>query len=95
MFALVYTDEIGYKAHVELYGNELAFSPSCKDAFASSKLAPSAHVRFTDDHTVAPPELSLEYASVLHWRHRDLNVRACGLTSAGLLCITCFAVLQI
>ena len=59
MFALVYTDAIGYDAHVETFGNELAFSPSCKDAFAGSKLAPPEHVRFSDDHTPAPMELTL------------------------------------
>ncbi len=59
MFALVYTDAIGYNAHVEVFGNELAFSPSCKEALAASRLAPTEHVRFSDDHTPVPIELSL------------------------------------
>eukprot|EP01052_Picozoa_sp_SAG31_P020877 SAG31_NODE_1589_length_7816_cov_5.732279_3_plen_116_part_00 len=60
MFALVYTDKIGYNAHVEFFGHELVFSSSCKDAFATSQLAPLNHIRFADDHSAAPPELSLE-----------------------------------
>ena len=59
MFALIYTDEIGYNGHVNFFGHELAFSPSCKEAFAGSRLAPPDHIRFSDDHTSVPAELSL------------------------------------
>lgn len=64
MFALVYTDAIGYNAHVEYFGNELSFSPSCKEAFAKSRLAPPEHIRFSDDHTPVPIELSLGWVGV-------------------------------
>jgi hypothetical protein len=63
MFALVYTDAQGYSAHVEQFGHELAFSPTCSEAFASSQLAPLDHIRFTDDHTPAPPQLLLGYST--------------------------------
>lgn len=60
MFALIYTDEIGYNGHVSTFGHELTFSPSCKEAFAESRLAPPDHIRFDGDHSFVPAELALE-----------------------------------
>ena len=48
MFALIYTDAAGYRSHVDSFGHELAFSPTCRSAFEDSVLAPVSNIRFTD-----------------------------------------------
>ena len=59
MFALIYQAEGGFERHVETWGHELGFSPTCREAFVGSRLAPLENIRFDDSHTQVPPGLEL------------------------------------
>ena len=76
MFALIYQAEGGFERHVETWGHELGFSPTCRAAFAESRLAPLENIRFDDSHTQVPPGLELSTSELAELRGEVARVAA-------------------
>ena len=76
MFALVVQDRQGYDNHVASFGHELSFSPTCRDSFVSSRLAPLDNIRFDDDLTETPAVLALGRQELEGMRLTALQKRA-------------------